>query len=450
MKQHILTVLIVLAALTLAACSAATPTSQPPQPPAREGSHPPLILRVEDRQEVLNGFLWMYHDVYFMDPDGDAIAMTYALTSSSLTYPLKLTDDPIEASAEEQKSGARFTWSGKCSQKLELVFAGRIKDTAGNLSEPVPLTMSCKAPQSLDTRPFLVSGLAVVIPISLLLLLGFWLLFRKHPADGLPALRSTVLIFFLFMFLELLHKVFHEGGHSLYLLVRGVPIMLYVHPYTFSGYGLPVSDSNLYNILGSTTVVLVGLLISVPFWKRRSRAILPLVMFVPYIALFEGIYVMGVLGGDFQNLVQSTGLPAVLFLILGALIFCIRIISLLSLFSLAGLDPRNYHALFVLPAAMFLISVLSLLVALLLVPGSPIDRQYFLAGEIVSLASNFIGLWFILGIILAVVYVTLFRKMYPRLPAWLRSATTSMAWKDLCLPASLWAVSMVIGLVIVA
>jgi hypothetical protein len=125
----------------------------------------------------------------------------------------------------------------------------------------------------------------------------------------------------------------------------------------------------------------------------------------------------------------------------------LALLPLVMLFPLAGLDPGDNKALFVLPAAMFLISTLSFLVEHIFVPGSPIDLEYFMEREILS--DNLFIFWVIFGIVLAVLYVTLFRKLYPRLPAWLRSETVNLTWKDLRLPGILWAVSTVIGLVIV-
>jgi len=108
----------------------------------------------------------------------------------------------------------------------------------------------------------------------------------------------------------------HEGGHSLYLLVRGVPITLYVHPFIFSGFARPIipNSSPWPDILGSATAIPVGLLISLLFWKHRSLALLAWVMLFPYIAMLDGFNVMGIMG-DFCNVVQSTGLPAALFFI---------------------------------------------------------------------------------------------------------------------------------------
>ena len=123
-------------------------------------------------------------------------------------------------------------------------------------------------------------------------------------------------------------------------------------------------------------------------------------------------------------------------------------LTLFALLPFAGLDPGDNKALFVLPAAMFLISALSFPLALLFVPGSAIDLEYFAGREIVQSAGMF-ALWTGFGLLLGLLYVTLYRKLSPRLPAWLRSETVELAWRDLRLPAILWAISLVIGLVIV-
>jgi len=298
------------------------------------------------------------------------------------------------------------------------------------------------------------SGLSTALPIALVLLLGFLLLFRKRPAERLPVLRSMVLLFLLLMIVQFLFLVFHEGGHSLFITRRDVPVTLYVHPFFFAGFSRPSFDpTNIWaHIFGSATSIPVALLISLLSWKRRSPALLPLTMLFPWVALSDGINISGVMGGmsgDFENVVLLTGLPAALFAILGAAIFCIGVISLFSLLPLAGLDPRGNKALFVIPAAMFLVSMLSFLVAQLFVPGSPIDREYSLGQDILLTANFSILLYPIVGLVLAVLYVTLFRKLSPRLPAWLRAETVDLTWKEFRLPGILWVVSMTIGLIIV-
>jgi hypothetical protein len=128
---------LVVLALMMTACSTAAngaPAAAAPQPlapQAKAGSLPPAVLRVVEREEVIDGFLYVYDDIYFTDPDGDAVAMTYTPVSSTLPYRLNLTDDPIVAAAEEQKGEALFTVAGRCWQRLELTFESRIEPATG-------------------------------------------------------------------------------------------------------------------------------------------------------------------------------------------------------------------------------------------------------------------------------------------------------------------------------
>lgn len=444
---------VLLALMT--ACSSPSAESKPPAPSAEPapqapgGGQAPVVLRVVERQDVIDGFLYVYDDIYFTDADGDASAVTYTLISSSLPYSLAMTDDPIEASAEEQKGEALFTVAGRCWQKLELAFESRIVDRAGNRSEPVLFQLSCSAPQPLERSPYLVAGFRSALPIALLLTLGVWLLFRKRPSERLAALRSMLLVLCLILLAKFLQLFLHEGGHSLYLLARGVPITLYVHPFAFSGFYRPMLEygSIWTHILGSAIAIPAAALFSLPFWKRRSLALLPLVMVFPFVALNDGMNVMG-FGGDFWNLVQVTGTSALPFLILGGLIATVGIIAWLAILPLAGLGPQDRKPLFVLPAAMFLWAALSQIVALIVVPGSPIDAEYFVAREILASANSTLMMTSI-GALLAVLYVTLWRWAYPRLPAWLRTEKVELAWKDLRGPALLAAVSVIPGLIII-
>ncbi len=445
------TAFIILFTLLLTACSSTstmppTPAAQPTGQ-AQTGSRPPVILRVVEREEVVDGFLFRYEDIYFSDPDGDAAAVTYRLISTSQAYPPQFTDDPIENTPAEQKVEVLFTIPAKCWTKMELVFESRIRDLAGNLSEPVPFNLSCQAPQPVDTRPFLLSGFSVAIPIALILGLGFWLMFRKDPEKRLPALRSTLLMACLFMLLRFTQLILHEGGHSLYPMVSGVPSMVYVHPFSFPGYSRPILDNSIWtHVLGSLTAIPISLLISLLFWKRRSLAVLPLVMLFPFAAMNEGINLMGI-NGDFLNLTHSTGLPALLFFIPGVVIVLAGMVFLFALLPLAGLDPRDNKTLFVLPAALFIRSALSFLVAHLVVIGSPIDLEYFLGREIIS--GNSFLFYTLYGAALAILYVTLYRRIFPRLPAWLRTDTVHLTWRNLLIPGLLTAVSVILGVIII-
>jgi len=125
----------------LTACSSSAPTSlaleltpEPANQP-QAGSHPPVILRTVARQEVRDGLQYAYDDIYFNDPDGDAVAVTYR--------------------------------------------------------------------------------------------------------------EVTFLLFCLLLLLTFVQRILHEGGYASYLFLRGVPITIYVHPFTFPGYARPVIDSSV-------------------------------------------------------------------------------------------------------------------------------------------------------------------------------------------------------------
>ncbi len=446
---------VTLLTVLLTACSSASSASQPPEPAPtvqpQAGNHAPVILRVDNREEIIEGFEYDYADIYFTDLDGDAVALTYREVWTSLSYQLPFSDDPIEVSVEEQKREALFTAGGRCPPyRLEWVLEIRIRDRAGNLSEPVIVPLyNCTTPPVVDTRSFLINVLSLAIPLALILGLGFWLLFRKSPAERLPTLRSTLLLFCLLLLSIFGQLTLHEGGHCLYPASRGIPFTLYVHPFLMPGYCRPAIENIWKDILGSMTSLLLAALISLPFWKRRSPALLPLGMLFSYAAIADGINVSGLTGGDFMNLVQGNGVSPIPFILLGALIFVVGIVSLFAILPLLGLDPKEYNALFVLPAAMFLVGVPSFLAACIVVPGSPIDREYFLGWEIVTQAKVFLAGMNMLWGILAVLYVTLWRRIYPKLPAWLRTETVALTWKDLRLPALLAAASVILGLIII-
>ncbi|NSW50875.1 MAG: hypothetical protein HPY85_00020 [Anaerolineae bacterium] len=442
--------LLLFVAVMLNACTSTKPAGQTLNDRDNPtGINPPVVLSVQEREAVENGYLWYYQDITFTDPDGDAVAMTYSVVSSSLPYAINLPDEePIAASPEEQKDGTIFTVSGGCGQKIDLIFESRIRDAAGNLSDPVVFTMSCTAPLPLDTTPLWKSGLMVGAPIGLLLFLGFWFLYRKQPEQRLPALRSVLLLFFLFMFARFAHLILHEGGHSIYPWIKGMPVTLYIHPFLFQGYSRPIIDESIWkDILGSVVALPIGALLYLLGWKHRSTWLFPILFLVPYIALVDGFNVMGFMG-DFRNLCETNGLPAAPFLLVGGVIVLFGFITLMSLFPLAGLDPRNQKTILILPMALYLASMVTFVTAHLFVPGSWFNKEYFLAGVIVPSANTFL-FTFLLGIFFAAVYLTLFRKWAPRLPEWLHAEITPVTWKTLLLPGLLWMVSITVGLLVI-
>jgi len=112
------------------------------------GGHAPVILRVEERRETRDGKALIHKDVHFTDPAGDAAVGVIRLVST--TPPnvrgIRIEDDAVSAPPEEQKREAVVTSTWQCGSAipgLSLVLEYRLRDGAGNLSQPVTFTVSC-------------------------------------------------------------------------------------------------------------------------------------------------------------------------------------------------------------------------------------------------------------------------------------------------------------------
>jgi len=445
----------IIPALLLGGYSALNPAPQSglpaiqPEKQAGAGNHAPVILRIEERTENANGRLRLHKDFYFTDPDGDATSVVNKLVA---TDPAGLHatwgDDPITVPAAEQKQIGLVTSTLKCPMTLypvSFTVEDRLLDAAGNLSEPVTVIFACPAnpPNSLPTLLFM-------LILGLVLLAGFWLYFRQHPTKTKPVILSTFLLFCALFPTYFAGSILHEGGHALKsLILRGAVWRLYVHPFTFAGYSRPFIDHAWLHAGGYITNLLVSFVIFCLLWKRRSVTILPFVMLFPFWAIGQGLQIL-VLNGDTANILRLTGLPAILFVASGLVLVCSGLLFLLVLFPLLGLAPGDRKSLLSVPAAFFIHSLVSWLVAHWFVPGSAFDFQYLGVGaEIIETANLMAMIAPIIGGLFAVMYVTLFHRFYPQLPDWLRTEPASLTWSDLRLPAMLAALSVILGLIII-
>jgi hypothetical protein len=282
----------------------------------------------------------------------------------------------------------------------------------------------------------------------------------KQTKDGIaenkartPAILAFLLFFCVLLSLNFWNLLFHEGGHALADLMDGNVIkVLYVHPFTFAGFARPIfGDRVIEHAAGPAMAVLVPLLIFILLWKRRSTAFLPLVMVFPWAAILAGGNVGQIARdvGDYHQIIRLTGLPETAIIIPGLVTLVIGIFFFLSLLPLLGLDPKDWRVLVVLPVAFMLWSGVSILVAHLVVPGSPIDAIYHEGTLVIwsakanwqSFLQNAVGL--------AVIYLTLFRLIYPRIPSWLRSETVLLTWNDLRIPALSAAACVIVGLILI-
>jgi hypothetical protein len=450
-NAHSITLLLLLV-LSLTACAA--PRTQPMRasmPQSVSQNDAPAILQVAERTETQNGWLVINKDISFTDPQGDAVTVVHQLISSDPAgvYISSWDDVAVTASVGEQKLKGVVTSPLGCPRllsPLSLTAEARIRDAANNLSKPVTLTFACPAnpPNSL---PFLI----VALVIAFGLLAGYWLYFRKRPSERRPAILSTLLLFCGLFPMSFLGFILHEGGHALAnLLLGGTVWDFYVHPFTFSGFVRPITDAGSVwtHALGYATNLLVSFVILCLLWKRRSIANLPLVMLFPFWAHYQGILIL-ILNGDTANIMQVTGLPAIVFVILGLVLLCVGLLFLLAIFPLLGLTPRDVKSFLILPMAFSLYSLVGWLVAHWVVPGSDFNYRYLEGVSIIESANVMAVAMPLLGGLLAIAYMALYHKIQPSL-AFLHTKTAALTWKDLRLPAALAVVSILVGLFIIA
>ena len=270
----------------------------------------------------------------------------------------------------------------------------------------------------------------------------------------ISTVQSMLLLFFLLFPLTFMELILHEGGHAVDKLTHGFAInIFYAHPFSFNGYVRPFSDWNSIwrHASGAVVSILVSLLIFVPLWKHRSFSKLPFLMLFPWIAIKVGIAVINIFSqtGDYYNIIQLTGMSPAIFYVLGFIFAGIGIFFFHTLLPLLGLAPQDIRSFCVLPVGVFLWSALSILVAHLFVPGSPIDVEYHLGAEIIASANSSPIFGGITGALLAVLYSTLYRGIYQKLPAGLRTSVASLDWKDLRIPGGLFMICVILGLIII-
>jgi len=125
------------------------------------------------------------------------------------------------------------------------------------------------------------------------------------------------------------------------------------------------------------------------------------------------------------------------------------IFFIIPLFSLLDIRPVDRKSLFVLPAGMLLYTALGMPIAYLLVPDSPIDLRYHLAHGIVVSAFYrpiFMGS---IAILPALIYITLYRSLYRRIPVGLRTEVMSLSWREFRYPDLLFSISMILDLLVI-
>lgn len=271
----------------------------------------------------------------------------------------------------------------------------------------------------------------------------------------ISAVQSMLLLFYLLFPLTFMELIVHEGGHAVDKLTHGFAIKIfYAHPFSFNGYVRPFSEVNSVwrHASGAVVSILISLLIFVPLWKHRSFSKLPLLMLFPWIAIKAGIAVINIFSqtGDYYNIIQLTGMSPAIFYVLGFIFTSVGIFFFVSLFPFLGLAPQDIRSFCVLPVGVFLWCALSILIAHLFVPGSPIDVEYHLGAEIITSANSSPIYGGITGAFLAMLYSTLYRGIYQKLPAGLRTSVAILAWKDLRIPGVIFMICVILGIIAIS
>lgn len=277
---------------------------------------------------------------------------------------------------------------------------------------------------------------------------------KKRTLTLTSTIQSTLLLFIILFTVNFMSLTLHEGGHALVHLILGGEVdVFYVHPFALDGYVRPFLDeNNVWNHAAASIMeISVSLLLFIIFWKRRSLKFLPLVLLFPWCAIRSGLGIIDLAEktGDYNNIINLTGMSPVYFYVLDFLLLIIGIFFFISLLPLLGLAPENRRTLFVMPVSLFLWGLVGVMVAYLFVPGSPIDVRYHLRASLTSSARMYPILGAFLGALLAIIYITLYHRVYQRLPAGLRTETVNLIWNDLYIPGLLSAFSIVLGLTLI-
>jgi hypothetical protein len=255
------------------------------------------------------------------------------------------------------------------------------------------------------------------------------------------ALQSILLLFFSYFVAYFLSLVIHEVGHGIMGLIKGYAFIgIFANPF-LGAYAkiIPGTPSLEGAISGEAFELLVCSSISTIFWKHRSSTNLPLQMLFPTALVFQGVentIALATPMADFNYVMNVTGLPAVVFYVIGIIFICLGIFIFNLLFPLLGLGPEDRKSLVVVPIGLSLYDLLVVIFAYLFAPAA-IARGYM-----------FLIIGGILGVILAVVYMTLYRRFYRRLPPSLQTEKADLTWRDLRIPGLLFTVLMVLGLLL--
>jgi|GEM_PF-5689248 len=274
----------------------------------------------------------------------------------------------------------------------------------------------------------------------------------QHNVQFSTSWKAVVLLAVTMYPVSFLHVLFHEVGHALMAFAYGESgIQLFIHPFAFSCYARPIVtlDNGLYHLAGPLAGLLIPLVIFLIARRWRSPRSLFLVMLFPWSLLWEGLNMLAILTntGDFYNLAMLTGIPTMLFAVIGIALMLAGTLMIDSRLPLAGIKPDNYNSLWVVPLSVILWSLPSFLVACWLIPKSDFVIQWQLQEEIQTVARMWLFLMAAIGLLLGSAHVTLYRLLDRRFKKKRKQSIITIRWRDMVLPTVWGVLSVAVGLV---
>ena len=254
---------------------------------------------------------------------------------------------------------------------------------------------------------------------------------------------AVLLLFFSYGIAFIATFAIHELGHLIVDLIKGSTITEFVvHPFLLSYVSAsPLIESFDVYIAGTLLAIVVCSLIGSIFWKKRSTSNFPLLFFVPMTFLIESMNILTAPtnpGSDFYKIMEFTGLPANFFIIIGIVFLCMGIFFFMTLFPLIGIEPEGRKS------TTFIVIFLGFILYNILL----VVYTYLFATEefLFYRANNFLIIGGMLALIITILYVTLYRKYYRKLPFTLQTEKGTVTWKDLQIPGVVFILILVFSL----
>ena len=208
-----------------------------------------------------------------------------------------------------------------------------------------------------------------------------------------------------------MYELIHEGAHALSHLSHGGVVRFFsAGPFSSGGYVTPVQPSSLTiwdYASGHVVTLTASLLLFALLWRRRSVAMLPLVMLFPWAASHALMTVSGLAQGidDFNHVIDMTGWPAWPFF---ALFSILAVVGILLFVSVAWIEPEGQEkTFFVIPGGFLLWALVGLIAANVFVFDSRAESQ--------SIDGIFVSL--LMAVVFVLAYLTIYPVIERRLPA---------------------------------